>query len=112
MDTTKLTLIVTASALMHGCAMLDTQPSSSNREFSRSGSFRYGNGLPLPEVQAAMAAAAEPEQTTYTHEPATTGWTPEPEPQPEPVTKPKAKRKAKHGSSPLQAIEYANLSAR
>ena len=112
MDTTKLTLIVTASALMHGCAMLDTQPSSSNREFSRSGSFRYGNGLPLPEVQAAMAAAAEPEQTTYTHEPATTGWTPEPEPQPEPVTKPKAKRKAKHGSSPLQAIEYANQSAR
>ena len=50
MDTTKLTLIVTASALMHGCAMLDTQPSSSNRDFSRSESFRYGNGLPLPEV--------------------------------------------------------------
>lgn len=109
MDTTKLTLIVTASALMHGCAMLDTQPTSSNGDFSRSGSFRYGNGLPLPEVQAAMAAA-EPEQVTYTDEPATTGWTPEPPT--EPVTNLKAKRKAKHASSPLQAIEYANQSAR
>lgn len=108
MDTTKLTLIVTASALMHGCAMLDTQPSSDNKDFTRSGSFRYGNGLPLPEVQAAMAAAAEPEQPTYAYEPATTGWTPEPPP--EPVTK--AKRKAKHGNSPLQAIEDANQSAR
>lgn len=110
MDTTKLTLIVTASALMHGCAMLDTQPSPDNGGFSRSGSFRYGNGLPLPEVQAAMAVAAEPEQAIDTYEPATTGWIPEPPP--EPVTKPKAKRKAKHTSSPLQAIEDANQSAR
>lgn len=110
MDTTKLTLIVTASALMHGCAMLDTQPSSGNGTYSRSESFRYGNGLPLPEVQAALVAAAEPDQPVFTPEPNVVEWTPEPPP--EPVTKSRAKRKAKHGSSPLQAIEYANQSAR
>lgn len=106
MDTTKLTLIVTASALMQGCAALDTQPPQQNRPFERSASFRYGDGIPSPDVQAAMVAAAEPEQPVSAPEPVAVGW------MPEPATYAKVKHKPKHGSSPLQTIDYANQSAR
>jgi type IV secretion system protein VirB9 len=105
MDTTKLTLIITSSALMQGCAALDTQPEHTPR-FERSASFRYGNDTPLPELGTAREDTAEETQPVFTTPPANVGWAPE-------VTqKPKSKHKSRHHQNPIDAIESANQSAR
>jgi type IV secretion system protein VirB9 len=103
MDTTKLTLIVTATALMQGCAALDNLPQPTPT-FVRSPSFRYGNDVPLPDVQVAWVADTQADQPVWTHAPG--------EPTPEPAPTPKAKRKARHTSNPIAAIESANHNAR
>ena len=106
MDTTKLTLIVTAAAMMQGCSALDTQPPKQNRPFERSTSFRYSDNLPLPDVQSAMVASPEPEQPVSAPEPVAVGWTPES------VSSPMVRHKPKYDRNPIKTIESANQNAR
>lgn len=110
MHTTKLTLIVAASALMQGCSTLGETSRPGHQDLARSASFRYANDAALPEVQAALAAVAEPEQHATDYRPVPVRIPVAAEPA-QPVRL--AKHKHRQGSAnPIQAIESANRDAR